>query len=682
MGDFSALRFFIERPRDLRVRLSGRNFRFEGAPRQTVEVEVNGHRINRLVFETQVDTDQQIRIPKATLVEGFNELVLRYAYSRRPKKVVPGSNDYRQLAMQWDSLEFVNLRDFGRPEIRLDTVREELVLPRHSRVDYFLRIKPGTILTLGQVSSWGEGQSLALEVALREAGTENEKVVRLDYPFGGGDSVSFPLETTKTEIVRLSLRTVSNDGPEPKAAGLRLMNPRLEKIDSKTEEPAVSNPTTGRAETRDREGWPNVVLYIIDTLRADHLGCYGYRKPTSPHIDAFAADATRFARVSAQSAWTKPSIASILTGLYPPVHGANSVSDVLSGEVTTLAEALGASGYVTAAFVTNSVLSREYGFDQGYDHFEYLKEKGGREFHQLSDVVNQSVFSWLDDRPTEKPFFVCVHTMDPHAPYTPRSPYEEKFAGMVQDPRVGLLRSVNALTWKNRAPTEGTARDLMALYDGEIAFNDSQFGKFVDRLKALDLYESSVIVLVADHGEEFRDHGRWQHGFSLFQEMLHVPLVMRFPEGRGAGEVIRRRVAQVDIMPTVLEAAGLTPSPVIQGKSLVSSICSTGEEPAPVPVFSFIREQRWRDVAAITVLGQKLVWYRNYDSPRPQVELYDLDDDPEEEHNLAKTRPILAGYLKSLLKEVDLSWAGKAPAERSVMSEEMEERLRALGYLQ
>jgi arylsulfatase A-like enzyme len=328
------------------------------------------------------------------------------------------------------------------------------------------------------------------------------------------------------------------------------------------------------------------------------------------------------------------------------------------------------------------VLSRDYGFAQGFEHFEYLKETEDREFHQLSDRVNQSVFSWLDGRPQERPFFICVHTMDPHAPYTPRSPFAEELAGQVPDPRVGSLRIVNGLTWMDRNPEKNTAADLMALYDAEIRFNDAQFGALLDKLEVMDELDSSLVVLVSDHGEEFGDHGRWQHGFTLFEDMLHVPLVIKFPSGEGAGSVVNTTVGQVDIVPTVIATVGLSMPPGVQGRNLVPLIEGGGAGDESTPVYSYILKQRWRDVASVTAAGRKLVWYRIYDSPRSRVELYDLARDPGEKENLAAMEPVLTGYFMSVLKDAELSWAGRAPTEESVMTEEMEERLRALGYLQ
>ncbi|MFV1979645.1 MAG: sulfatase [Rhodothermia bacterium] len=682
MGAKSILQFYLGHPRDLEVRLRCRPFRFENAPPQRLRIEVNGRRIGDIDFDVRGASEGYIRIPGDALRAGINELAFHYSYSHRPKDVLPHSDDYRPQAMQWNVVEFVNATDFGRPNATAGRFRSELGIPRHSRVDYFLRLQPGTSFKVEGISPWGNDDTVALEVVLQVEDSTVETVMRLDPPFGPSDPVVLPLPIATAKLIRLSLRAVAADPLSPREAGLRLINPVL----------TVAGPTAGEVPLeRVRESVaslayptkrPNIVLYVIDTLRADHLGCYGYSKNTSPFIDAFAKEATLFKNPNAQSAWTKPSIASILTGLYPPVHGANSVSDVLSDKISTLAEVLRAADYTTAGFVTNSVLSPDYGFDQGFEHFKYLREKEDREFHVLSDEVNESVFSWLDHRPKEEPFSLFIHSMDPHAPYTPREPHRTEFAGHVREKTVGLLPNVNGLTWEDRAPGEKTAEELTALYDGEIAFNDATFGALLEKLRSSELLESSIVILVSDHGEEFGDHGRWQHGFTLFQEMLRVPLIIQFPDSRWAGRVVDDVVGQVDSVPTVLEFAGLEPPSEVQGRSLVRLARSAKSLNGSAPSFSFILKQRWRDVAAVTAGSSKLLWYRIYDKPRPRIALYDLSRDPKETVNIAARQPVLAGHLLTLLRSADISWTQIVSAGKTTMDQEMEERLRALGHIQ
>jgi arylsulfatase A-like enzyme len=682
MGESSRLRFFVGYPRDLNLRLRCRPYRFDGAPRQLMRVLVNERQIAEVALDRGGVDAPLVTIPRIALRTGINKLQFAYSYSRRPKDVTPDSDDYRPLAVQWDTVEFLNALETSPPQAVTSRGRSELRIPRRGRIDYHLRIEPPASLRLDGMSAWGAGETPSLEVVLRSADAAGEKVLRIEPPSRGVASVALPLPLETERIVRLSLQVGSGRQSDRLETGLKLLRPVIELRGATDKAVPASVARSVAPTTTGPTAPPNVVLYVIDTLRADHLGCYGYPEPTSPAIDRFAAGAIRFENPVAQSSWTKPSVASILSGMYPQVHGANSMSDVLSKTVPTLAELLQGAGYATAGFVTNSVLSSEFGFDQGFAHFEYLREKEDREFHVLSHEVNRAVFSWLLERPEDKPFFLFVHTMDPHAPYTPREPYRSRFAGEVPDPDVGLLANVNGLTWQDRRPDEQTSDDLQALYDGEIAFNDASFGALLQELESLGVLEGSLVVLVSDHGEEFGDHHRWQHGFTLYQEMLRVPLIMRFPGGLGAGRAIEDGVRQVDILPTVLEFAGLEPSPGVQGMSLLPLVVSGRKPERSMPAFSFILKQRWRDVASITMGEQKLIWNRIYDAPRPRLELYDLGRDPNEAMNIAEEQTVMAGYMLSLIRSAEASWSHRTPDEQGNMTRETEERLRALGYIQ
>ena len=230
------------------------------------------------------------------------------------------------------------------------------------------------------------------------------------------------------------------------------------------------------------------------------------------------------------------------------------------------------AGYATAGIVTNSNVAPSLGFGQGFDTYEYLPEQHTPEMHQLSDVVNEHAFAWLRNRPRDRPFFLYLHTTDPHDPYMPRSPYRERFAAGI-DPALGLHLSV----WKRNRTETASARDihdLAALYDGEIAFVDEQFGRLLDELRELGIYDSTLIVLIADHGEEFHEHGTWTHSNNLFTETTHVPLLIKLPKQWGGGTVSDGLAQQVDLLPTVLQASA-SRSGRAAGKQPPS--------PAPVP---------------------------------------------------------------------------------------------------
>ena len=296
------------------------------------------------------------------------------------------------------------------------------------------------------------------------------------------------------------------DGEE----GVVLRSPSLWRVS--TEADAVDR-VGSRTETNPAATLPNILIYLIDTLRRDRLGVYGFERPVSPQIDAFAANATVYEDAVGQSTWTKPAVASMFTGVWPPVHGATGWKHKLPESLETLPEALQAVGYRTGAVVTNPNIVSDYGFARGFDDFRRILKRP-------SPQVNEVVFEWLESGGEDRPFFLYVHTMDPHAPYRPPEPWLSRFA-----PRTSEMP-----TWtpRWRWPLEALPF-LLDLYDAEIAFNDDSFGALLRRLEDLGAYDDTLIVVVSDHGEEFKEYGKWRHGANLFPATLHVPLIVKFP---------------------------------------------------------------------------------------------------------------------------------------------------------
>ena len=302
---------------------------------------------------------------------------------------------------------------------------------------------------------------------------------------------------------------------------------------------------------------PDLVVYLIDTLRADHLGCYGYPRPTSPRIDAFARQAVRVREARAQSSWTKPAVATLLTGLYPVSHGAQRRSQGLDASVVTLAERLSTRGYETAYFGTNPTVTAKFGFEQGFSEFHYLSQpRGRRRGHVDASEIHREVVAWLDRRDRAKPFFLVVHTLDPHDPYRPREPYRARFAADVDVETACCIRP-HELAALDAEGARARARAMIDLYDGEIAQNDAAFGELLDELERRDLYDRAAILLTSDHGEEFFDHGGWRHASTLYEEVLRVPFLFRLPGGAHGGGAIDGPVDQIDVAPTLLELAGI-----------------------------------------------------------------------------------------------------------------------------
>ncbi len=371
--------------------------------------------------------------------------------------------------------------------------------------------------------------------------------------------------------------------------------------------------------TVPKDDAPLVILYLVDTLRADHTGPYGYPRDTTRHLNAFAKDAIVFDQAVAHASWTKPSVASILTSLLPGQHRAVQLRDPLDPSHATIAEMLKASGYATGAAIANSVIyGAESSFDRGFDFLAGLHG----EDDQPSKLVGADVV--VD---------AALHTMDPHVPYAPPPPFDRMFephpapGHPAQDPRTDYLEPADR-------------ERLMAQYDGDIAFGDQEFGRFLKVLKDRGLYEHALIVFLADHGEEFLDHGQWLHGRSVFDELIRIPLVVKFPGRRGAGERVTQQVQAVDIVPTVLEnervpiPSGLAGHPlqrVLEGKA--------GRTPA-------ISEISHRGIVAQGVRTEGDKYIRRF-GPEQDELYYDLAKDPKEQTSLLDARPERVRFLKA-----------------------------------
>jgi hypothetical protein len=279
---------------------------------------------------------------------------------------------------------------------------------------------------------------------------------------------------------------------------------------------------------------PDVFLYMIDTLRADHLGCYGYERSTSPNIDAFAAQATLYEDVHAAATWTRPSVATILTGLYPSVHAAMRWSDGLAEWPALLPEVLQNAGYSTLAVVTNPTVTPVFGFNQGYDEFEYR-------YYASARWVNARVAEHLARMDADGPVFVQVHTMEPHQPYVPAPASLRLFDRGFEGKCDGSLESLAAVGSIRPGLSSDDVEHLKDLYDAEILDADSAFAQFLDLLRTTGRFDDALIVLLSDHGEAFAEHDTLGHSHTLSREELHVPLIVKFPQGRHAGARVGAR---------------------------------------------------------------------------------------------------------------------------------------------
>ncbi|HEX6901019.1 MAG TPA: sulfatase [Thermoanaerobaculia bacterium] len=644
-GPESELDFFLAVPRDVPLTLRGEPYRFPGALPQEVSLILNGESFEKVTVDGK---DQRVVLPERHLRAGTNRLVLRYAWTHSPQA------DPRRLAVAWDLLRFETGVDAAA---RVRAAGGQLALPFGWRVTSYLRVPKGAALTLEDLRL-RDDRAGDLRVTLQSEQGEEREIARLDP--GHAETV----ELEDEGLVRLSLAAVPEEPGGPAGSGLVLKRPAIAAPRAaKAAPPAVPLPALER---RPR----NVVLYLVDTLRADHLGCYGYGKPVSPRTDAFAREATLFRRAVAQSPWTRPSMATILTGLLPRTHGVNLKRHALPPEAVTLAEALKQQGYATAGFVTNGNVARSFGFAQGFDTYELLPRK-----RSAATDVSARAAAWLEKR-TDAPFFLYLHTVQPHAPYNPPEPFRRRFAPQIRDEALTRMRFLRRLQQGKIPATPEVRRDLLALYDAEIATNDAAFGELIDLLVREGLWEDTMIVFVSDHGEEFLDHGGWEHGKTLHTEMLDVPLIIRIP-GIGNGKVLERQAQHADLTPTILSAVGVPVPAAVEGRSLLPWMNGAPEDGAEEVAFSWLEEYGLQTASATTP-EWRLIEKR---APVSGRSLYDRRSDPGEKRDLGSERPVRTGHLATRLRAEELRKRGALRAGEGKMDAELRQQLRALGYV-
>ena len=393
-------------------------------------------------------------------------------------------------------------------------------------------------------------------------------------------------------------------------------------------------------EARQAPAPTNVIVFLVDTVRADKLRPFNPEsRVETPGLDAWARRTAVFQQGHTQENWTKPSVATLLTGLLPWQHTATSGEAVLPNSVEMLSERLGDAGFQTGAFICNGYVSDKFGFEQGWGSFRNYIREGRR---TQARFVAADVLEWLDARDEEQPFFLYVHTIDPHVPYMPP---ESTLALYDPDPYEGPIdfgRDRELLEKIKSGSLRTSARDrvrLEALYDGEITYHDVHFGSILEGLERRGLDDNTMVVFTADHGEEFFDHESCGHGHSLYEELLHVPMMIRVPGRTDARVDVAEPVGLVDVVPTVLEALGHEVPADLPGRSLLSLIEGRSTD-APTPVVSGFMEG-WRSV----VVGH----YKLIQRTHRRVMAYDLEQDPGELEDIAETRPLLVRYLRAML---------------------------------
>jgi arylsulfatase A-like enzyme len=432
---------------------------------------------------------------------------------------------------------------------------------------------------------------------------------------------------------------------------------------------------------------PSILFLSLDTLRRDAVGVYTPGQPSStPNLDAFAARAVRFEHAFVPMPFTLPSHMSLFTGVHPDVHGVWQRRARLSPRLRTLPEILREAGYATLGVVTNAWMKAEYGFGRGFDHYERL-ESGS--FY--AERVNQRALELLDARGDDsRPVFLFLHYLDPHSDWRVL-PYDSppRFRADLEIDDAGHEFCVpgtdrcatHFLLLADRAGVEvppAVVAQLALLYQRGVRYLDEELGQLFAALDARGFLDSALVVVSSDHGEEFREHGRFGHA-RTYDETLAVPLLIRFPGDRHAGRVVGDVVQTLDLLPTLADALGLPAPQAAQGRSLLPLLAGPGPE---VPALSRDKDVRTR--YALRTGRYKLI----YDPESANPELYDLASDPAETRNLASQDPArleaLGRQLEGLVHANAQLARSFPPVEtaESVLSPEEEEQLQEIGYLE
>jgi choline-sulfatase len=396
---------------------------------------------------------------------------------------------------------------------------------------------------------------------------------------------------------------------------------------------------------------PNVILITIDTVRADHVGCYGYKDIQTPTLDALAHDGVVFERAISQVPLTWPSHAVILTGTYPFQNGVQDFTGTpLDKKFRSVAQAFQQHGYATGAVVSAFVLDRSWGLARGFDFYDdaFAPEAfANRDLGLVERRAGESVdrgLAWLKKH-AQRPFFFWLHLYDPHSPYDPPEPFRSQY---------------------ERHP-----------YDGEIVYTDHELGRFIAWLKSAQLYNSSLIVFLSDHGESLGEHGEQEHGFFIYNSTVHVPLIVKPPAGSGVRASRNSRVIETTaVAPTLLEVAGIHDgmNGQLQGPGLLRTTTAT-DDAAYSETFYPFSSFGWSPLHAL-----ESTRYHYIEAPQP--ELYDLSVDPEEKHNLAREQTATVAVFKDKLQKLLQNHPFRPDAENSsALSPDALEKLRSLGYV-
>lgn len=420
---------------------------------------------------------------------------------------------------------------------------------------------------------------------------------------------------------------------------------------------------------------PNVLIILVDCLRADHLSSYGYNRRTTPNIDDFSKDAVVFAQAISQSTFTKTSVASLFTSLYPYQNGVyrgagesvdiltgTVTSDVLGEEETTLAEVLLQNGFLTVAWVPVGHLAPYMGFAQGFIDYDQRQGKG------KIKSINMKFTEWAERIGKGHKFFAYIHYIDLHSPYRPKPPYNTLY--LSDDGKD-----------EEKSKKERRAYEQKALYDGQMTYIDSEIGLLLDKLKKAGLYDNTLIILTGDHGDAFGEHGFFTHSRAPYEEIIRVPLIIKFPNSLYSGRVIESQVRLIDVMPTILDFLKIKTDTKLSGFSLLNYLDNSNNTNARVDFPKYAITEIFNKIHGIDALSIRTEEFKYIHFKNEEDEFYDLKADPQEKNNIIKLQPKVAEEFHQMLLPI-LAEKDQKRVKKVTLDKETVKELKALGYIQ
>lgn len=634
---------------------------------------------------------QDLRIPLDDLPTppsgsaGLVRLELEFGNVQRPKDVLPDTLDGRTLAMACRHLALVPRGAGHPPRPFADGEARQLHMPLGTSVGWPLPANHRVNLQLSNLQLEKNATSCAdcdVRIALSSADSR-QTLWQGTAKEARSLQLSFDSPAERPGQLILSFGDASDLLTYREAESPILSLGLPSEFLNFDRRPPSQRPPSQPQQRQDEDRPPFIFVYLIDTLRADQLEAYGSRQHLTPAVTAFAEDAVTYEAWSA-SAWTLPSVVSIMTGTYPTRHGVQRGDARFDGATySSLAQRLASAGYDTLGISQSLVASHRFGLDHGFQRFYMNNQLNGQT--QRSQELRRYLLLDLLHRPQpDRPMFAYLHSVDPHAPYVPRG--EDRRLAEEHPGNLDPAEYSPQLFNQHRRTEAQDIAHLRALYQGEVAYADRQFGLFVALLEHLDLYDDSLIVLLSDHGEELAEHDGFDHGRTPFEEMLRVPLMVKYPNGDGAGKVIEQRVSTVDLLPTLLAAAGIEAPTSLDGHVLPRDATEGhGRRLVVANVHPAPRNQVAVHYDVLAVDNLKCIQSHSgvdqFGRPVPPWQAYDLTTDPAEQSPLPMDSPHLDTCRRLSEQWEALQNTVDEMPTLQVTDEATRDKLRSLGYI-